>query len=536
MIQDNENAQTAGLAARGKSNEPDKFILHGKSAEETGRVECMNCKYPVELEIQNRKLREAQQSLQEACDQYVKLYDFAPVGYFTLNAAGHILEINLTGATMLGLERADIINTTLAARLVPEDIHSFRHHLDRVFHSTTNVVTELKILNRDGKQIDVRLESVVMLSDTNACLTVMTNITEQKRLALALQQTRLEQDALLSTIPAIVFYKDVNLRYIAVNEMFTDFVGRPIMDVLGKTDFELFSPERAENFQRTSREVLISGKLRPDLERELIDMNGHTVCFSTVLAPFHNPEGRIVGLVGVGIDISQIKMAASQNQELLLQNRTLTQGLFNVQEDERRYLARELHDELGQWLTAIHAEAQAIDSMNSKEAGIAASARAISTCASKMHIVIRGMLRQLRPALLDELGLEESLRELVNQWKQHHPGVASELVLQGNLSKLGENVNITLYRIVQEALSNISRYAEADQVYVNLCLEPGSASDGNIVSLCVKDNGKGFDVEHTQKGLGSLGMRERVIAAGGEFSLCSTPGLGVSIHARLPAR
>lgn len=490
--------------------------------------------YQIELEMQNRKLRETKLMLEEARDRYARLYDFAPVGYLTLDETGNVLEINLTGATLLGLDRSEIIGKPLTSRLAGSEAHAFFHHLRQTFKSSGNVVAEMRLLSRDSGPVYVRLESAFVPGEAHACLTVMTNITEQKRLALELRLTLSEQEALLATIPAIVFFMDMSLRYMTVSQVFAGFLGRPVADVIGKTDFELFPHELAEEFQGVNREVLASGSLRSGLERQLADVNGNMVYVSTVLAPFHDNENRIAGLVGVGIDVSQIKKSASVNQELMQQNRMLTQNLFSVQESERRRLARELHDELGQWLTAIHAEAQAIENMLDEGNKMEESVLAINNSASKMHTVIRDMLSQLRPALLDELGLADSLRELVDQWKKHHPGVASELVLEGNLNGLSENVNITIYRIIQEALSNASNYADPGQVSVRVMRETGATPDDGIVSLCVEDNGKGFDPEHTSKGLGLLGMRERAIAAGGEFSLRSNPGQGARIEVRLP--
>ncbi|TAN80076.1 MAG: PAS domain S-box protein, partial [Gallionella sp.] len=488
-----------------------------------------------ELEMQNRELREAQQTLEETRDRYATLYDFAPVGYLTMDETGRVLEINLTGAAMLGLERANIVGKPFSIRFAIGDIPAFFHHLRQVFLSPGNIVTELRIMNRDGGMSYIRLESAAVLNKTRACHTVMTNITEQKRTALALQQARTEQEALLSAIPAIVCYKDLNLRYVTVSQMFADFLGRPVADVVGKTDFELFPHDLAEDLRRINREVLESGEIRTGMENRFTDAGGNKVYLSTVLAPFYNPEGKAVGLLGVGIDVSRLKKAASLNQELMLQNRTLMHNLYGIQEGERRHLARELHDEVGQWLTAIHAEAQAIGSMlGGKEHEIAASVRAINDSASEMHNVIHNMLRKLRPALLDELGLADSLRELVNQWQLHHHGIACDLVLEGDIDDFGENTNITAYRIIQEALSNIAKYAQADRISVRVRREPGETPGLDALLLCVEDNGKGFDPDQPSKGFGLLGMRERAIAAGGEFSLCNTPGTGVCIDVRLP--
>ncbi len=490
----------------------------------------------IELEMQNRELREAQRVLEETRDRYANLYDFIPVGYLTLDEAGYVQEINLIGATMLCETRENIVGTPFLTHIIKGDVYAFSHHLQQTFNSPGNIVTELRIMTRTDEPDYIRLESAAIGNGISACRTVMTNITEQKRIALALQQKRTEQIALLNAIPAIVFYKNLDLRYVTVSQMFADFLGHSVENVLGKTDFELLPRELAEDFQRTNREVLESGVIKADAENKLTNANGNTVYFSTVLAPFNNLEGNVAGLLGVGIDISSLKKAADINLELLLQNRTLTQNLYSVQETERCHLARELHDELGQWLTAIHAEAQAILCMSHGESTVRASVQAISESAKEMHEVIRGMLRHLRPALLDELGLADSLRELTNKWCLHNPGIIFEFALEGDLNGLGENINITVYRIIQEALTNICCHAQAKHVSVCLSRESGATPDADAVFLRVTDDGKGFDTNQAFNGFGLLGIRERAIAAGGAFSSFSTPGHGVRIDVRLPLR
>ena len=490
----------------------------------------------IELEKQNRELREAQRMLEETRDRYADLYDFAPVGYLTLDEAGYVQEINLIGAAMLSEAREDIVDTSFITRIFKGDCHAFLQHLQQTFNSSVNIVTELRILTRTDELDYIRLESAAMVNGINVCRTVMTNITEQKRIALALRQKRTEQDALLNAIPAIVFYKDLNLRYVTVSQMFADLLGHPVENVLGKTDFELLPRELAEDFQRINREVLESGEIKAGVESRLTDAGGNAVYLSTLLAPFNNPEGKVAGLLGVGIDVSSLKRAADINLELLLQNRTLTQNLYRIQETERCHLARELHDELGQWLTAIHAEAQTILCVSDRESTARASGQAISESAKEMHEVIHGMLRHLRPALLDELGLADSLRELTNKWCLHNPDIIFELVLEGELNGLIENINITVYRIIQEALTNICSHALAKHVSVCLRREPGVTPDAEAVFLSVTDDGKGFDPNQAFNGFGLLGIRERAIAAGGELSSFSTPGHGVRIDVRLPLK
>lgn len=496
--------------------------------------------HQIELEMQNCELREVQQRLEEARDRYADLYDFAPVGYLTLDETGRILEINLTGAAMLGNERANIIGQPFPARLSLNDSQRFFIYLNQVCRSagTGNIVTEVKIKRGDGER-DVRLESAPMkrtASQSCNCRMVMIDISEQKGVMGTLQQTLLAQEALLNTIPAKVFFKDMDLRFTAVSQAFADFFDRPVANILGKTSFDLVPHEQAEEFHRMERSVLLSGKPLRNKVELVSDTGGNLLFLSISLAPYFSTDGKTSGLVGISVDVTAIREAEQRSQDLLQQNRLLTQRLFSLQESERRHLARELHDELGQWLTAIQAEAGAICSSPSPELEpeIFANAQAIHKSADEIHNVVRRMLLRLRPALLDTLGLGESLQELTAQCNQHHPEITYDLALDGDLDNLSESLNITLYRIVQEALTNIANHAQASHVNVWLRRIPGVASAPEHLHLTVQDDGKGLDPRLPLKGLGMLGMRERVIASGGEFMSHGAPGQGVRIEIHLP--
>lgn len=246
----------------------------------------------------------------------------------------------------------------------------------------------------------------------------------------------------------------------------------------------------------------------------------------------HNTSGRSRNCRTVMTDTTLSRLAEIRTKKLLQENRRLTRRLFNAQELESRHLSRELHDELGQWLTAIQADAQSIHCVSRKKPDTCAtchdSAQAIVSGADQIHQVVRRILRRLRPVALDQLGLADSLEEIVGQWRTHHPDVSCELTLEGALNDLNEVTNITLYRTIQTALTNISSHADASQVSINLRREP------DHILLSVADNGQGMNMHPPSLGLGLLGMRERAIAADGEFSFTSKPGQGLRIDVKLP--
>lgn len=246
----------------------------------------------------------------------------------------------------------------------------------------------------------------------------------------------------------------------------------------------------------------------------------------------HDASGKNCSCRTIMTDITLSRQAEIRTKKLLQENRRLTQRLFTVQELERRHLSRELHDELGQWLTGIQADAQAIHCVSSKKLDTCSpcqdSAQAIINSAGQIHQMIRRMLRRLRPVVLDQLGLADSLEEMLGQWRAHHPDIYCELTLEGALNDLNEVTNITLYRTIQSALTNISSHAGASQVSVNLRRKP------DHILLSVADNGQGMNMHLPSLGLGLLGMRERTIAAEGEFSFTSKPGHGLRIDVKLP--
>ncbi len=211
------------------------------------------------------------------------------------------------------------------------------------------------------------------------------------------------------------------------------------------------------------------------------------------------------------------------------ETRRLARLNLRIQEDERRRLARELHDELGQSLSAIQAHAELI-----REAGAerpaGRQAAAIRGIAAEVLGQVRQMIRRLHPVMLEELGLAATLRQLVHQLAQRNPRLRVRLGLRGPVDPIAPDRAIQVYRVIQEALTNVERHARAGRVRV--CLV--QRLDGRL-GLRVRDDGCGFEPRHTPRGLGLAGMEERIRALDGELRVTSRPGAGTLMEACLPA-
>ncbi len=225
----------------------------------------------------------------------------------------------------------------------------------------------------------------------------------------------------------------------------------------------------------------------------------------------------------------QLEAAEAQSRTLLAENRNLVHTSLNVQEEERKYLARELHDELGQCITAIQADAESIhDLSRDGDTRIKTSASAILDVSSRIYEVVHSMMQRLRPGILDDLGLVEALKDAIDAWQERNPDIHCLFNVSGDLASLGERINITVYRIVQECLTNITKHAQAENVTIAL-----SRTTDRLL-LDIKDDGQGMDVTLPRSGLGLIGMRERVESLGGEFSLDAREGEGLSIMISVP--
>jgi signal transduction histidine kinase len=204
-----------------------------------------------------------------------------------------------------------------------------------------------------------------------------------------------------------------------------------------------------------------------------------------------------------------------------------------MQENERKALARDLHDELGQYLIAIKLDAMSVHESMTADPGVHDVARAMMANIDRVYGMVTGLIRQLRPVGLDDLGVAAAIEHCVNDWRSRLPLVTIEMSLTGNVEALDETRGLVLYRLVQEALTNIARHAKATRVQIRIAA--GTAADSRqCIEVLIADNGAGADLSAPRPGLGLVGMRERVSALGGSIMLASERGAGFQVKASLP--
>ncbi|HEY7986634.1 MAG TPA: PAS domain S-box protein, partial [Methylophilaceae bacterium] len=343
---------------------------------------------------------------------------------------------------------------------------------------------------------------------------------ESRRLALMVTQTG---DAMMMHD----LQGNISLWNPAAERMF----GYSADEMIGQSATRLIPPGR-ENELKHNLAVIAERRLLENFQTQRLTRDGRLLDVALSAAPFIDPhDNQVVGDICTMRDTTEHNRAEEAERKLE-ETRQLSQIIQQHIEDERRSLARELHDELGQYVTAVKTFAVAIGNKAGKGSPeITSSAQTIVAAANHIYDGMHNIIRQLRPGALDNLGLTETLRDAVTEWQVQSPKMKFHLEFVGKLNDLGETLNINLYRIVQESVTNAVRYSRASEINISLQRTPSGD-----VSLKVRDNGVGMDIgkiDQTQQ-FGLLGMRERVQSLNGSYALESSPGKGVDIQVYIP--
>lgn len=239
------------------------------------------------------------------------------------------------------------------------------------------------------------------------------------------------------------------------------------------------------------------------------------------------PRFELVELERIGTVFNHL---AERLQDTIAEQRKLAECLLGVREEERRHLARELHDEFGQCLASINAEAAYANELAGEDLpALLPCTHAIARTTGQMMESLQQILGQLRPVGLEEFGLEAGLRQLVRSWEQRSRGQCGyRLDIDGEFDDLPDNLAVSLYRIVQESLTNAAKHGTPTMVAVRL-------RRGDSIDVTIDDDGSGAQRYERAGGLGVLGMRERALALGGSFAMMPRSPQGLRVAVRIPA-
>ena len=261
--------------------------------------------------------------------------------------------------------------------------------------------------------------------------------------------------------------------------------------------------------------------LGPSLVSQPINWRGrHLVWYSLLVQS-------LTGLL-LGAGIQRLRELNQSLQKELARNQHLAERLLETEESVRRDVARELHDDIGQTITAIRTQAGIVQRLAADNASVKQSGQLIEQLSLGVYDAVRRLLGRLRPRQLDDLTLEQAIRSLMREMELEGRGIVSHLEWRIDESALSENQRVTLFRVCQEGLNNIVKHADASAVTLQ-----GWQQDERLM-LVIEDDGSGLPPDSGQHGFGLTGMRERVTALGGTLTISCLHGTRVSVS--LPQR
>ncbi|TRZ65150.1 MAG: PAS domain-containing sensor histidine kinase, partial [Rhodocyclaceae bacterium] len=353
------------------------------------------------------------------------------------------------------------------------------------------------------------------------------NITERKKAEAALRDEKERIETILDTVADPIFVKDDDHRIVLANPAFYEMFASDKSAVIGKTLAEAVPADERQHFLEVDRQVLDTGL--PDLREETLTVGGFTrtiVTRKTRLAL--NGGGKY--LVGSIHDITEPKRLELALQQSNQEMQGLARSVLETREEDRRKIARELHDDLGHRVTSISMDLGKLESkLLASESEAKALMPAILDQVYQFADATRRICEDLRPGMLDALGLPAAIESHVDSFAAR-TGIPCELVMSHDDFAVDAKVGINLFRILQEALNNATKYSKATKILVTLQFAE------HEISLVVEDNGIGL-VEAGNDGrigFGLLGMRERVNTLNGQLSISSEPGRGVRIEVVIP--
>lgn len=532
--------------------------------------------YQIELEMQNEELRKAQIELEESHKKYADLYDFAPVSYFTLDKNSLILEANLTGAALLGIERSRLIEKPFSSFIEKEHQERFYLHLRKVLDKSGRQTSEIRLRKKDGTEFYAFVESIQVtdLQGNKSCRTSLINITERKKAGKAILNERdFNQMIIASAGEGICVCHEIKefpyMQFTIWNDCMTAITGYSMEEINCSGWYQSMYPDpvvqekaiermkrmrigdniQGEEWEITradgqKRQLLITTRIVSSSE----DMPHVLAVMNDITDRKHAEEElktykdhleqlvkkRTAELVKTNVSLRhEIKIRKKGEDDLRKSHKQLqdlTAHIELIREKERSKIARNIHDELGQSLTALHMDLSWLKKRLQKgQESLSEKAGSMLKLISMIIKTVQRISSELRPGLLDDLGLAAAIEWQAKEF-QKRAGIECKVSADPKDIVLDKDRSTIVFRVLQEALTNVARHANATGVRVNLKAKPRK------LLLEVKDNGKGITKGQILNisSFGLIGIKERINALGGCVKINGIKNKGTTVTVSIP--
>jgi PAS domain S-box-containing protein len=472
------------------------------------------------------------QSLARPSGDYRELRDFLPWCYLVLDESARIEEANPAAVRLMGFARADLLGVSLHAYLSDDGVGLLLDMLARCKESQASEACHLELTSRDGRARHVELHARAAAGGDRVHYRVaMLDVTDIRRANLALRRTADEMRDLYQNAPCGYHSLDADGVIVQINATELRWLGYEREEIVHRRKLtELLPPRCCAEFEAAFASLKARGRVR-DLRLDFRRKDGSV--FTTLLSAtaLRDSRGQFLESRASVFDITRRKLAEEEASRYAQRLKGMSRRAAEVQENERRALAQELHDRVGQNLTALNINLNILKSALAATVSPVVAARLDDSLklVDKTVESMRDVMTELRPAVLDDYGLAAMLRGYAEEFSRR-TDLSVRVIGSDPSPRLSPAVERTIFRIVQEALNNVAKHASARRA--TLALEPRAGS----FELCVEDDGCGFDAaaeqQNNHRGWGLMIMRERAESAGASLQVDSAAGRGTRVVIR----
>lgn len=475
------------------------------------------------------KQKRTEKALRESEERFRAIVETTPECVKLISADGTLLQMNSSGLQMLGATFADdLLGKSVYDLVVPEDRSRFRAFNEAVCRGQQGSL-QFEIVGLEGKRRHMETHAAPLNTPdgTTVHLAVSSDITQRKQAEQALRESEQRYRVITEAAPIMVWMAGLDKLCYYFNKGWLDFVGRSLDQECGNGWTRGIHPDdfdRCLQVYESSFEACRSFEMQYRLKH-------HSGQYRWILdhgVPRFAPDGTFEGYVGGCLDIHNQKEAEEKARSV-----DVSLQLMSSQDEERRHIARELHDTAGQTLTVLGINlAQLVQNTARRAPELAGEAERIQETVQQLHREIRTTSYLLHPPLLDETGLQSAVSWYV-QGLPERSGLEVRLDIPEDFGRLPSDMELVVFRLVQECLTNIHRHAESKTASIRMVRE------SNWVTLDIRDQGKGMsstrlaEVQAGSSGLGIRGMRERLRQFDGSLNIESGDS-GTRVFARIP--
>ncbi len=480
--------------------------------------------------------KRAEEAKEQSELQYRDLYENAPNAYFSVRVEdGSILRCNSAALRLLGYDKKTFIGMKVFDLYADTpDGKSKAHRIFKRFRAGESIRdVELQMKRRNGDPVWISLSIEPARDDAGSIVesrSVVIDISERKQAEEALRESEEQYHRIVNTAQEGIWVVDAEAKVNYVNQQLGDMLGYTVEEILGSYLFDFMedlSPAAVgESLKGHTQET--TGLTDFRFRRK----DGSDLWGMVSSSPMFDDNAQFVGALGMIIDVTKRKQAEEALRRSREELRDLATHLQAAREQERTIIAREIHDDLGQNLSALKIDLTSLEKRLPKdEEALIDKTKSIAKFIDTIVQSVKRIYSGLRPFLLDDLGLIPAMEWMARGF-QDRTGIKCELFISPEDIVIDKDFDTTIFRIFQEALTNAGSHANATSVKVSL------GEKGTDLILIVSDNGKGITEKQVSdsKSFGLMGMRERALSVGGEVNIRGIQNEGTTVKVKIPRK